>query len=160
MWNNLCTYFSGGIVEVGDFITLFIVNGFTANDIRHGKSSWRLVNIVAIKNGYFLCFCTADCTACFTYIIPLSNHSFLSLTCNLRKSLCFFAATKQINEWFSPSVGLPVRPSVSCHTRFTMFSSLYHHKIRRSYYHWQQWCPCKRSILEGKGQGHRGKNPI
>ena len=26
-----------------------------------------------------------------------------------------------------------------------MFVSSYHHEIFRSYYHWQKWCPCKRS---------------
>ena len=38
-----------------------------------------------------------------------------------------------------------------------MFPSSYHHEIFRSYYHWQTWCPCKRSRSEVKGQGHRGK---
>ena len=47
----------------------------------------------------------------------------------------FIAATKQLYDWCSPSV----HPSV------TMFSSSYHHKIFRSYYHGQKWCPCKRS---------------
>ena len=43
---------------------------------------------------------------------------------------------------------------------FTMFPSSYHHKIFRSHYQWQKWCPCKRSRSEVKGQGHRGQNPI
>ena len=41
-----------------------------------------------------------------------------------------------------------IRPSVClsvCDTFFTMFLSLYHHEIFRSYYHWQKWCPCERS---------------
>ena len=71
----------------------------------------------------------------------------------------FLAATKQLYEWFSPSVCpyvcLPVR-----HTFLTMFPSLYHHEIFRSYYQWQMWCPCQRSRSEVKGQGHRGQNPI
>ena len=50
------------------------------------------------------------------------------------------AATKQLHEWFSPSVC----PSV-CHTFFTMFPPSYHHEISRSYYQWQKWHPCKRS---------------
>ena len=50
------------------------------------------------------------------------------------------AATKQLYEWFSPSVCLPVR-----HTFLTMFPSSYHHEIFRNYYQWQKWCPCKRS---------------
>ena len=60
----------------------------------------------------------------------------------------FLAATKQLYEWFSPSVRLSVRPSVClsvCHTFLTMFPSSYHHEIFRSYYQWQKWRPCKRS---------------
>ena len=59
------------------------------------------------------------------------------------------------------SVRSTVRPSVClfvCHTFFTMF--LYQHEILRSYYHWQKWCPCKRSRSEVKGVGHRGQSPI
>ena len=37
-----------------------------------------------------------------------------------------------------------IRPSV-CDAFFTMFLSSYHHEFVRSYYHWQKWCPCKRS---------------
>ena len=93
------------------------------------------------------------------------------------------AATKQLYDWFSPSVCpsasmrcsllygswdqiLQRRPSVClsvrlsvCHTFFTMFPSSYHHEIFRSYYHGQKWCPCKRSRSEVKGQGHRGQHP-
>ena len=29
-----------------------------------------------------------------------------------------------------------------------MFLSSYHHKIFRSYYQWQKWCPCKRSKVK------------
>ena len=74
----------------------------------------------------------------------------------------FLAATKQLYEWFSPSVRLSVRPSVClsvCHTFLTMFPSSYHHEIFRSYYQWQKWRPCKRSRSEVKGQGHRGQHP-
>ena len=74
----------------------------------------------------------------------------------------FLAATKQLYDWFSPSVRpsvcLSVRPSV-CHTFFTMFPSSYHHVIFRSYYHGQKWWPCKRSRSEVKGHGHRGQHP-
>ena len=52
----------------------------------------------------------------------------------------FLAATKQLYEWFSPSVRLSLR-----HTFLTMFPSSYHHEIFRSYYQWQKWRPCKRS---------------
>ena len=61
----------------------------------------------------------------------------------------FLAATKQLYDWFSPSVRLSVCLSV-CHTFFTMFPSSYHHEIFRSYYHGQKWCPCKRSRSEVK----------
>ena len=64
----------------------------------------------------------------------------------------FLAATKQLYEWFSPSVRPSVRPSVClsvcpsvCHTFLTMFPSSYHHEIFRNYYQWQKWRPCKRS---------------
>ena len=70
----------------------------------------------------------------------------------------FLAATKQLYDWFSPSVCPSVRPSVR-HTFFTMFPSSYHHEIFRSYYHGQKWCPCKSSRSEVKGQGHRGQHP-
>ena len=74
----------------------------------------------------------------------------------------FLAATKQLYEWFSPSVRPSVCPSVClsvCHTFLTMFPSSYHHEIFRSYYQWPKWRPCKRSRSEVKGQGHRGHNP-
>ena len=54
----------------------------------------------------------------------------------------FLAASKQLYECFSPSVRLPVRPSV---TPFWLFPSSHHHEIFRSYYQCQKWCPCKRS---------------
>ena len=64
------------------------------------------------------------------------------------------AATKQLYDWFSPSICLSVR-----HTFLTMFSSSYHHEIFRSYYQWHKWRPCKRSRSEVKGQVHRGQHP-
>ena len=39
-----------------------------------------------------------------------------------------------------------------------MVLSLYH-EIFRSFYHWQKWCPCKRSRSEVKSQDPRGQNP-
>ena len=77
--------------------------------------------------------------------------------CNERSTV-FLAATKQLYDWFSPSVCPSVCPSVR-HTFFTMFPSSYHHEIFRSYYQRQKWCPCKRSRLGVKGQGHRGQHP-
>ena len=93
------------------------------------------------------------------------------LTVKRRKTKCcrvflllleFLAATKQLYEWFSPSVCPSVCLSVClsvCHTFLTMFPSSYHHEIFGSYYQWQKWRPCKRSRSEVKGQGHRGHNP-
>ena len=79
---------------------------------------------------------------------------------------CFLAATKQLYEWFSPSVRPSVCPSVCPsvrlsvrHTFLTMFLSTYHHEIFRSYYQRQKWRPCKRWRSEVKGQGHRGHDP-
>ena len=75
-----------------------------------------------------------------------------------RGALLFLAATKQLNEWYFPSVRLSVRPSV-CDTFLTMFPSSYHHEIFRSCYQWQMWHPSKKSRSEVKGQGHRGHDP-
>ena len=83
-----------------------------------------------------------------------------------RGALLFLAATKQLYEWFSPSVRPSVCPSVCPsvrlsvrHTFLTMFLSTYHHEIFRSYYQSQKWRPCKRWRSEVKGQGHRGHDP-
>ena len=78
------------------------------------------------------------------------------------------AATKQLYEWFSPSVRPSVSRSVCLSARlsvflsylFIMFLSSYNHAIFRSYYQWQKRCPCKKSRSEVKGQGHRGQNPF
>ena len=67
---------------------------------------------------------------------------------SLRLALFFKAATKQLYEWFCPSVRLSV-------TTFSLFVSSYHHEIFRSNYHWQKWCPCKKSRSEVKRQGQR-----
>ena len=56
-------------------------------------------------------------------------------------SVLFLAATKQLYEWFNPSV---------CHTLFTIFPWSHHHEIFNSYYQWQKWGPCKRSKSEVK----------
>ena len=62
---------------------------------------------------------------------------------NMTRSETFLAATKQLYEWFSPSVRLSVCPS-----HLLMFPSLHHHEIFRSYY---------TSDVHAKGQGHRSK---
>ena len=78
----------------------------------------------------------------------------------LKQRLIFSCDQAALQMVFSvcPSVRLSVRPSV-CHTFLTMFPSSYHHEIFRNYYHGQEWCPCKRSRSEVKGQGHRGQHP-
>ena len=85
------------------------------------------------------------------------------LSTNFKRCVsCWFFSCDQaaLQMVFSvcPSVRLSVRPSVR-DTFLTMFPSLYHHEIFRSYYQWQKWRPCKRSRSEVKGQGHRGHNP-
>ena len=118
--------------------------------------SYQIPQICLVKVRAFK-FCTV-----FELIMLLNISSVFYLI-----PICLFlAATKQLYEWFSPSVCLSVRPSVClsvrpsvCHTFLTMFPSSYHHEIFRSYYQWQKWRPCKRSRSEVKGQGHRGHNP-
>ena len=67
----------------------------------------------------------------------------------------FLAATKQLYEWFSPSVCLSVCLWRLFHYVLIIVSSWNF----QDYYQWQKWCPCKRSRSEVKGQGHRGQNP-
>ena len=63
---------------------------------------------------------------------------------------CIFFSCDQAALRIRLSVCLSVRPSV------TPFSQCSCHRIIifRSYYHWQKWCPCKRSRSEIKCQGH------
>ena len=83
-----------------------------------------------------------------------------NLVCHCIK-IVFLAATKQLNEWFSPSV----RPSVCLSVCMTVtpFSLCSHHRIIMKFsgviHQWQKWCPCKKSRSEVKGQGRRGQNP-
>ena len=81
---------------------------------------------------------------------------FLKIPFNLVNDVfqIFLDATKQLYEWFSPSVCLSVR-----HTFFALFPSLHYPEIFGSYYQSHKWCSCKRSRSEVKGQGHRGHNP-
>ena len=89
----------------------------------------------------------------------LNNDNSITRNWMLKIQDLFLAATKQLNEWYFPSVCPSVRLSVR-HTFLTMFPSSDHHEIFRSGYKWQKWCPCKRSRSEVKGQGHRGHDPI
>ena len=76
-----------------------------------------------------------------TYCYDLSFVRFRGIRQRyIRTVLYFLAATKQLYEWFFPSLCLSV-----CHTFLTMFPSSYHHEIFRSYYQWQKWRPCKGS---------------
>ena len=70
----------------------------------------------------------------------------------------FLAATKQLYEWFSPSVSPSVCLSVCLSV--TPFSLCSHHRIIMSYSYWHKWYPCKMSTSEVKGQGHRDQNPL
>ena len=75
--------------------------------------------------------------------VVVQHQGHLTLTLDFQGQILkmlFLAATKQLYEWFSPSVRLSV-----CHTFLTMFLSTYHHEIFRIYYQWQKWRPCKRS---------------
>ena len=82
------------------------------------------------------------------------NHNVYIFSCDQAALQMVFSVCLSVCLSVCPSV----RPSVR-HTFLTMFPSLYHHEIFRSYYQWQKWCPCKRSRSEVKGQGHRGHNP-
>ena len=77
-----------------------------------------------------------QCTNLTSHNVPFYNRNM---------HICaFLAATKQLYEWFSPSVRPSFRLSIR-HTFLTMFPSAYHHEIFWSYYQWQKWRPCKRS---------------
>ena len=67
----------------------------------------------------------------------ISDFSIFSIHCVIFS--CDQAALWMVQS-VRPSVCLSVR-----HTFLTLFPSLYHHEIFRSYYQWQKWRPCKRS---------------
>ena len=71
---------------------------------------------------------------CFKNAYELINWELLR-GLNFKNSYMFLAATKQLYEWYFPSVCPSVRPSVR-HTFLTMFPSSYHHEIFKSYYQW------------------------
>ena len=73
------------------------------------------------------------------YLWVLWGYSFCYYELTNKNKSTFLAATKQLNDWFSPSVCLSVTPFL------TMFPSSYHHEIFRSCYQWQMWRPCKSS---------------
>ena len=87
-------------------------------------------------------------TIAFTGNIQSQGKKYLE-TDNL-KIICL-AAAKQLYEWFSPFIR---------RTFFTLFPSLYHYEIFKSYHHWQTWCSCKRSRSGVKAQGQRIQTPI
>ena len=57
-----------------------------------------------------------------------------------KKPWVYFSCDQAVLWMVHRSVRLSVR-----HTFLTMFPSSYHHEIFRNYYHWQKWCPCKKS---------------
>ena len=71
--------------------------------------------------------------------------------------LKFLAATKQLYEWFSPSVRLSVRPSVCLSHLFDYVP------IIVSSWNFQELLPVTKVTsmqkVKVKGQGHRGHNP-
>ena len=97
--------------------------------------------------------CCASCSRCTWRISPNTLHHLHKNdnTVQFPYDMIIFSCD-QAALWMVQSV----RPSVR-HTFLTMFPSLYHHEIFRSYYQWQKWRPCKKSRSEVKGQGHRGK---
>ena len=102
-----------------------------------------LVDVIFFPYISVAVYCTSrpirSCRAIFCRLhFKIKCHKHYIRVCVLLQHI-FLAATKQLYEWFSPSVRLSVR-----HTFLTMFPSSYHHEIYRSYYQWQKWCPCKR----------------
>ena len=71
--------------------------------------------------------------------------------CSLRKC-CFLAATKQLYDWFSPSVCLSVCPSVRLSV--TPFSPCSHHHIIMKF---SGVITNDKSDVHAKGQGQRSK---
>ena len=74
---------------------------------------------------------------------------------NKRFWALLLAVTKQLLEHFCLSVRVPVCLLHIFHYVLILVSSCNSH----SYYQWQKWCPCKRSMSDVKGQGHRGPDP-
>ena len=99
-----------------------------------------------------------NCKIC-SFSANISNHE--------PRIQCHFDSTFGLRVDFSCdkatlSVVQSVCPSVRLSHIFTMFLSSHHHEILRSDYHWQKWCPCKRSMskVNGQCQAHTGQNPI
>ena len=127
------------ILSNSDIYCKFI--NFGSLEMEHENDKW---------SRYLCDFSLPICDECIHLFLPKCTLTYGGGG----RATTFLAATKQLYEWFSPSVRLSVR-----HTFLTMFPSSYHHEIFRSYYQWQKWRPCKRSRSEVKGQGHRGHNP-
>ena len=71
------------------------------------------------------------------WVFPDCNSSLnpSNLPCLSHSDFCIFSFN-QAALWLVQSVRLSVTPFSLCS---------HHHEIFRSYYHWQKWCPCKRS---------------
>ena len=67
-------------------------------------------------------------------------------------AICFLAATKQLYEWFSPSVRPSVRPSVC--PSVTPFWLCFHHHIIMKF---SEVVTNDKSDIRAKGQGQRSK---
>ena len=123
----------------------------------HKLLNHSLASMVGSGISNYILQTTTGCDYLFQLIFASKRGPWHSHSLHMRH---FLAATKQLYEWFSPSV----RPSVClsvCHTFFTMFPSSYRIIMKFSgliIYQWQKWCPCKRSRPEVKGQCHRGLN--
>ena len=101
--------------------------------MRHDRSPWWINSLVFGR-------CGSDCNGVnFKCMLGIDVSTFL-------------AATKQLYDWFSPSVHLSVRPSVC--PSVTPFSPCYHHRIIMKI---SGVITNDKSDVHAKGQGQRSK---
>ena len=84
--------------------------------------------------------------------LKIDRHTLIFLWHDLYKSYLFLAATKQLYDWFSPSVRPSVRPSVCLSV--TPFSPCSYHRIIMKF---SGVITMVRSDVHAKGQGQRSK---
>ena len=110
---------------------------WNVNDVSHTFMTMILTSVTMVgwvdvpdsDWGDFRCWSALDISSLL--LRPVALNYFFCET--------FLAATKQLYKWYFPSVCPSVRLSVCpsvCHTFLTMFPSLYHHEIFRSYDQW------------------------
>ena len=125
--------------------------GHTVQNITDFDPNWAFPDyrpVAAFKSLRFALLCSYKLTCCIPFLIledlirriskckwihQMNVISWIFIECNE----WFLAATKQLYEWFSPSVRLSVCLSVCLsvrHTFLTMLPSSYHHEIFRSYH--------------------------